>query len=467
MSARKNGKILIVDDNSSISRSYQKYLESEGYTVFVASDGVEGINMVEKESPDIILLDINMPGKNGIEMLEELRQNMGRSMPLTIMLTAYGDLEAAVKATNLGAYDFLTKPIPLEKLRLAVKRGFEKISFSEQVAYILEDKISPFKNTIVGRDSSMIEIYKTIGALQGNKATVLISGESGTGKEMVARAIHDTTSPDGPFIAINCAALPENLIESELTGYVKGAFTGADTDREGKLDAAKNGTLLLDEISVTPLEFQAKLLRVLQEKEYFPVGGSKKRTFEGRIIASTNVNLKSLVDQGKFREDLFYRLNVINIEVPPLREHISDLDLLIVHFMKKVNTNMKTNVESITKEAVDFLKTHSWPGNIRELENVVTKAAINVKDRILTRDSFNFLDPEYSNGSLSDCQANETENMGDLFSSLVPLKEIEKKYIEFVLSSTKWHKGKSAEILGVTRPTLDKRIEEFKLIKNV
>jgi len=459
LTARKEGKILIVDDDPSILRSYQKYLESEGYTVFIARNGEEGIKKVQDDKPDMILLDINMPVKTGLEMLEELRKNMGQLMPLTIMLTAYGDLEGAVKATTLGAYDFLTKPIPLEKLRLTVKRGFEKIVFNEQIAYIIEEDGSAFKNSIIGRDPLMIEIYKAIGSLQGNKATVLITGESGTGKEMVARAIHDTTSPNLPFIPINCAAVPENLIESELTGYAKGAFTGADSDREGKLDAVKGGTLLLDEISVTPIEFQAKLLRIIQEKDYFPVGSSKRKVFSGRIVASTNINLKNLVEQGKFREDLFYRLNVINIEVPPLRNHLSDIDILTLHFIKKANSNMTTSVESITKEAIDYLKSHSWPGNIRELENVITKAAINSKDRILTRDSFNFLDPEScTNGDIADSDK--------LFSSLSPLKDIERKYIEFVLKTTGWHKGKSAEILGITRPTLDKRIEEFGLNKN-
>lgn len=460
---KKTWKILIVDDDLSISRSYQKYLESEGYLVFTANNGVEGYAKIEKEKPDLVLLDINMPIKNGLELLEDLNKNLGRSMPLVIMLTAYGDLDAAVKATRLGAYDFLTKPVPLEKLRLTIKRGFEKITFTEHVALIIEEDYTGFKDAIVGRDSRMIDIYKTIGSLQGNKATVLVTGESGTGKEMVAKAVHENTSPKEPFIAINCAAIPENLIESELMGYVRGAFTGASTNREGKLEAVKKGTLLLDEISETPIEFQAKLLRVLQEKEFYPVGGTEKKSFQGRIVALTNKNLKNLVENGKFREDLFYRLNVINISVPPLREHMNDFEILTIHFMKKANFLMNTSVESITKEAVDFLKLHSWPGNIRELENVIIKAAINAKDRILTKDSFGFLIPEES----SNWNAGKTHFSDNFFHEpLVPLKDIEKIYVEFVLKKTGWHKGKSAEILGITRPTLDKRIEEFGLLKN-
>lgn len=457
---KKTWKILVVDDDVSILRSYQKYLQSEGYTVLAAKDGLEAQEVIFQNRPDMVLLDINMPKKTGLELLEELNQQMGADMPLIIMLTAYGDLEAAVKATTLGAYDFLTKPIPLEKLRLTVKRGLEKINFTEHVALIIDREGEQYRNSIVGRDPKMIEIYKTIGSLQNNKATVLICGESGTGKEMVAKAVHETTSAKNPFIAINCAAMPENLIESELMGYVKGAFTGANSNKEGKLEAVGNGTLLLDEISETPLDFQAKLLRVLQEREYYPVGGTEKKSFKGRIVALTNKKLNELVEKGTFREDLFYRLNVININVPPLREHIGDIELLIIHFMRKVNHLMNTSIESITKEAVDLIKSHNWPGNVRELENVITKAAINAKSTILTKECFSFLH--------ADSQEQPVSTMTEMsLPDMVPLKEIERIYIQKVLSQTGWHKGKSSEILGITRPTLDKRIEEFGLKKDV
>lgn len=458
---KKTWKILIVDDDMSILRSYQKYLESEGFSVATAKDGADGFNKTVKEKPDIILMDINMPVKTGLELLEDLNREL-ESTPLCIMLTAYGDLEAAVKATRLGAYDFLTKPVPLEKLKLSISRGIEKITLTEHVAHVIKDD-SEFKDTIIGRDPSMIEIYKTIGTLQGNKASVLICGESGTGKEMVAKAIHEMSSPGTPFIAINCAAIPENLIESELTGYVKGAFTGAVSNREGKFEAVKNGTLLLDEISETPPDFQTKLLRFLQERQYYPVGSVEKKNFNGRIVAATNKNLKTLVDTGAFREDLYYRLNVITINVPPLREHMSDFEMLVTHFMKKANTVLHTTLESITREAVDYLKKYSWPGNIRELENVIIKAALNAKDRILTRDSFMFLASESSRNMEQPVSPIPSY---DLFSRMVPLRDIEKEYIEFVLKQTSWHKGRTADILGITRPTLDKRIDEFGLVKN-
>lgn len=460
---KKQWKILVVDDDLSISRSYQKYLESEGYAVFTAHNGKEGLERIEEHTPDLVLLDINMPVMTGIELLEHLNKTKKKKMPLIIMLTAYGDLDAAVRSTRLGAYDFLTKPVSLEKLRLMVKRGIEKVAFTEHVAHIIEEDEQGFRDSVIGRDSKMIEIYKIIGSLEGNKATVLITGESGTGKEMVAKAIHDNSSAEEPFIAINCAALPENLIESELMGYVKGAFTGAASNREGKLEAVKKGTLVLDEISEMALEFQAKLLRLLQAKEFYPVGGTEKKIFNGRIVAITNRNLNELVEKGLFREDLFYRLNVMSIIVPPLREHKSDLEMLIIHFMKKANFLMNTNVESITREAIEYLSEYNWPGNVRELENVITKAAINAKDRVLTKDSFGFLS---LNGTMPESKK-EADDTGYGETLLSSLKEMEKKYIEHVLHQTGWHKGKSAEILGITRPTLDKRIEEYGLRKDV
>ena len=274
-------KILIVDDDLSILRSYQKYLESEGYTVFTADDGRNGYISIEKEHPDLVLLDINMPVKTGLELLEDLNRTFSKKdIPLIVMLTAFGDLDAAVKAMNLGAYEFLTKPVPLEKLRSTVECALETLTLKERVAYFIEPDNTPFKDTIIGRDPLMVDIYKTIGTLKGNKATILVTGESGTGKEMVAKAIHENTVPNEPCIAINCAAVPENLIESELMGYVKGAFTGANANREGKLEAVRGGTLVLDEISEMPYEFQTKLLRVIQEKDFYPIGATEKKAFQ-------------------------------------------------------------------------------------------------------------------------------------------------------------------------------------------
>jgi DNA-binding NtrC family response regulator len=460
-------KILIVDDDLSILRSYQKYLESEGYTVFTADDGRNGYIAIEHEHPDLVLLDINMPVKTGLELLEDLNRTFNKKdIPLIVMLTAFGDLDAAVKAMNLGAYEFLTKPVPLEKLRSTVECALETLTLKERVAYFIEPDNTPFKDTIIGRDPLMVDIYKTIGTLKGNKATILVTGESGTGKEMVAKAIHENTVPDEPCIAINCAAVPENLIESELMGYVKGAFTGANANREGKLEAVRGGTLVLDEISEMPYEFQTKLLRVIQEKDFYPIGATEKKRFNGRIVALTNKNLKELVEKGKFREDLFYRLNVITISVPPLRDHLNDLEMLILHFIKKANFINHTSIQSITKEAVDYLRSHTWPGNIRELENTIQRASIKAKDKILTRDSFSFLIAEKKEQTDAKVKPAGSDEF-PFPEKLMPLRDVERNYIEYVLKQTNWHKGKTAELLGITRPTLDKRIEEFGLHKDV
>ncbi len=453
----RKGRILIVDDDPSIQRSYEKFAIMEGYNAETAKDGIEGYEKIKSFKPDLVLMDINMPGMTGLELLEKLQQEEAE-MPVVLAITAYGDMDAAVKAINLGAYDFLSKPIPLEKLRLSIKRSFEKIMMQETLAFMVND--SDYQpNKLVGRSSQMVEIYKTLAVLSKNKATVMISGESGTGKEVAANAIHQiSTGGSTPFIPINCAAIPENLIESEIMGYVKGSFTGADKDTQGKLAAVGKGTLLLDEISELPYEFQAKLLRVLQEREYFPIGSSLPKIFEGRIIAATNRNLELEVKEGRFREDLYYRLNVVSIHLPPLRDRNEDIDLLVKHFISKVNQQMHTKIDGISREGIDYLKNYDWPGNVRELENVIVRAAISAKDSLLSRDALEFV----KHSALKTAK-DEISSSDALFAQMLPLKEIEKKYISYILETSGWHKGKSSAILGITRPTLDKKIEEYGL----
>lgn len=456
-------KILIVDDDPSILRSFEKFLRSEGHDVATARDGVEGWEAVLSGRPDVVLMDINMPRMTGLELLEKMRGELGGAMPLVITITAYGDLAAAVKATQLGSYDFLTKPIPLEKLRLTLQRSFEKIRMSETVAFIVGDP-GPSTEELIGRAPAMVEIYKQIAGLATNKATVLITGESGVGKEVVARAIHRTAAgPDAPWVAVNCAALPANLIESELMGHIKGSFTGAERASEGKLGMVGDGTLLLDEVTEIPSELQAKLLRLLQEREYFPVGATAPRTFEGRIIAVTNRDLSAEVRAGRFREDLFYRLNVVHLAIPPLRDHLDDIDLLVPHFIRKTNFQMHTRIEGVTREGLVFLRKHRWPGNIRELENLIVKASIASKDRLLTRDS---LDAAL-HGAVGDHSGPCPDGILPPAGELVPLKEIERRYIEHVYRSCRHHKGNTAATLGITRPTLDKKLEEYGIAKDV
>jgi len=457
---KKKWKILVIDDDAAIRRSFEKFLHSEGHAVFTAEDGHSGWDQIVTHCPDVVILDLTMPRMGGLELLEKMRQQLGATMPLVITVTAYGDLSAAVKATQLGSYDFLTKPIPLEKLRLTLQRSFEKILLRETVVFC-ENALPPSTETIVGRSPVMVEIYKQIATLATNRATVLITGESGTGKEVVARAIHETSAgKNAPWVAVNCAALPANLMEAELMGHTKGAFTGADHPSEGKLGIVGNGTLLLDEISEIPLELQAKLLRLLQEREYFPVGATTPRAFTGRIIATTNRDLSAAVRAGSFREDLFYRLDVVHIHLPPLREHRDDIDLLAPHFIRKINAVMHTSIEGITYEGLSFLKSHQWPGNVRELEHVITKAAITSKDRIITRDMLEAALNSSVGERDSECPPSSKDG-----SSLLTLREVEKRHIASVFAACGFHKGKTAAVLGITRPTLDKKLEEYGIRK--
>lgn len=455
-------KILIVDDDLSIRRSYEKLLSSKGFRVETAKDGLEGYGKIGSFDPQLVLLDINMPIMNGLELLEKIKKENRDSVPVFIAITAYGDMDAALKAISFGAFDFLSKPISLEKLITTVTKAFERILSNERIGFLVDNE--GFKKTsLIGRSPAMIDVYKSIASVASNKAIVLITGESGTGKEVVAKAVHNNSENKSfPFVPVNCAAIPSNLIESELMGYVKGSFTGADSNRKGKLAAADEGTLFLDEISEMPLEFQAKLLRILQEREYYPIGGSEAKKFKGRIIAATNRNLTSMVSSGLFREDLFYRLNVITLSIPPLRQRKEDIDLLAAHFIKKSNHDMGTTVEGITIEALDLLKSYEWPGNVRELENIIIKTAIGTKNPLITREEISPFIVSASNGE----KRQNAASAQFAFSNFVPLRELEKDYISYVLQNMNWHKGKSVAILGITRPTLDKKIEEYGLKKN-
>ncbi len=455
-------KILIIDDDLSIRRSYEKLLSSKGFVVETAKDGLDGYEKIESFSPQLVLLDINMPIMNGLELLEKIKKENRTTTPVFIAITAYGDMDAALKAISFGAFDFLSKPISLEKLIDTVTKAFERILSTERIGFLVDNEGFQ-KTSLIGRSPAMIDVYKSIASVSSNKAIVLITGESGTGKEVVAKAVHNNSENRSfPFVPVNCAAIPSNLIESELMGYVKGSFTGADNDRKGKLAAADEGTLFLDEISEMPLEFQAKLLRILQEREYYPIGSSEAKRFKGRIIAATNRNLSSMVASGLFREDLYYRLNVITLSIPPLRQRKEDIDLLSAHFIKKANHDMGTNVEGITIEALDLLKAYDWPGNVRELENIIIKTAIGTKNPLITREEISpFIDCDTNMEKIDDSSSDQFA-----FSRFIPLRELEKNYISYVLENMNWHKGKSVAILGITRPTLDKKIEEYGLKKN-
>lgn len=444
--------ILLIDDDPSLLRVTEFQLKEAGYEVITAADGNQGWQQFGSKQIDLVLTDINMPGINGLELIRKIRKQ-DENIPIIIM-TAYGSLDNAIQSTQSGADDYLTKPFSFEALQFSINKVLllrEVSSENQRLARELADKYAP--EHIVGQSPPMKEIQSTIEKLSDSDATVLILGESGTGKELVARAIHFKSTRHGKaFIAVNCASIPENLMESELFGHVKGAFTGAIRDNEGKFEAANHGTLFLDEIGDLNLDLQAKLLRVLQEHEIQRVGENKVRKIDVRILAATHQNLQKLVQQRLFREDLFYRLNVVPITIPPLRERPSDIPLLIQHFIQKLDAPRKI---TISPEAMDKLVQYSWPGNIRELENLIERFSILRGGQEITAAE---IPGGVDSGTL-------VENVLSIpFPEKgVSLEEIEKTVIAEALKRNGYNQTKTAEFLRMPRHVLLYRMKKFGL----
>ncbi len=441
-----------MDDERSIRLVLKKYLSSKGHEVFEAKNGKEALELIKENPPDLIFLDLKMPEKGGFETLEEIGE-----IPVVI-LTAYGNIDYTVKAINLGASDYITKPFSFEE----IDRVLEKLLPSEGLEGDFGEESSP----IIGKSKGMQEIFKTIARVARSSVTVLITGESGTGKEVVARAIHDYSDRKGkPFIAVNCAALPENLLEAELFGYEKGAFTGALRTKRGLFEEADGGTLFLDEIGELPLSLQSKLLRVLQEKEVRPIGGVKSRKVDVRIIAATNRKLEEEVRKGNFREDLFFRLNVVRIEVPPLRERREDIIPLTLSFIKKFSEEFKLEPKKLSDDAVDFLLSYDFPGNVRELENMVLRAMVLSSSPVLTSQDFRREGEKKGNlgelikefvDKVFTVEQKEENNLYD-----VVIGSIEKVLIEEVLRRCNFNQVKASKVLGIHRNTLRRKIKEL------
>jgi two-component system, NtrC family, response regulator AtoC len=366
--------ILVVDDDPDIQEVLKDRLESLGYRVLVASNGKEGLDLLEKQSPQIVLLDIEMPGMSGLDVLKEIRL---REIDVTVvMITAYGTIERAVQAMKEGAYDFIPKPFEPEHIALTVRKALERESLKREVG-ILSEEVGERYRLVVGGSAKMNQAIETARKAAGSKATVLLLGESGTGKEIFARAIHNWGEQKGkPFVAINCVGLSKELLESELFGHEKGAFTGAHELKKGKMELAHGGTVFLDEVGDISAELQTKFLRFLQEREFERVGGTKPIHVDVRIVGATNRDMDAAVGEGRFREDLYYRLNVIPITLPPLRERKDDIPELARFFMQRFSLETKKNFNEITEEAQDKLLAHDWPGNVRELANVIERAVV-------------------------------------------------------------------------------------------
>ena len=443
--------ILIIDDDKSTQITLNKHFSEKGFRVISAYDGASGISLFKKHTPDLVILDIRMPKMDGFEVLEKIKEFNLKVM--VIMITAFDDMKTTIKAIQMGAYEYLCKPIDIDKLGHIIKRALEMKELDEKVAHLLEEKEEDYHiNNIIGKDEKIKEIFKMIGAVSSSRTTVLIQGESGTGKELIAKAIHyNSISKNAPFIAVNCTALAETLLESELFGHVKGSFTGAISDKKGRFEMAGKGTLFLDEISEMSPNLQVKLLRVLQEKEFERVGGTRTIKSESRIIAASNADIEELVKKKKFRDDLYYRLKVVEIKVPPLRDRKDDIPLLVDYLLKKINSQLHKNVYTVSPGIIKFLKDYDWPGNVRELENMLTRAVVLSKSEVIMKD---LLPKEILFKKAVD------KDIKDL-----TLKEMEKEHIFSILEKEMWNKRKACKILGISRPTLDKKIKEYNLNK--
>jgi len=456
-----NKKVLIVDDDDNMRTAVQTTLERMGIDVTTAENGKEGLDLAKSNNFDLIISDMRMPIMDGETMFKMLKA--GGIDTKVCFITAYGTVDSAVKLIKEGAFDYILKPFAPEVVEELVRRAF----LLDDTIPVVDEKKTVFKSPY------MSQIFSIAKDVAESEATVLITGESGTGKEVLARYIHENSKRKGEFVAINCAAIPESLIESELFGYERGAFTGAINKKEGKFELADDGTLLLDEIGEIPINLQAKLLRVLQEKEIERLGGTKKQKVDVRIIATTNRNLREEVKNGNFREDLFYRLNVINIEIPPLRERKEDIEPLTLFFIDKYCNINKKPQKKLTKDALDLLKSYDWPGNVRELEHTIERAVILSKDQFITPlnlfihgISINSYNEYLTNRDKSENYelVSETDEVSKpvKISAGMTIADMERELILNTLKETKGNRTKAAEILGITVRTLRNKLHEYR-----
>ncbi len=447
-------KILVADDEYGI-REFMFELFKEEYQVLLAENGVEAIEILEKEKPDVSLIDMRMPKKSGLDVLHYMSKHNLDSIP--IVITADREVSNAVEAMKLGAYDYITKPLDYQKLSIIVRNAVEKKSLEEKLD-ILEKEVKPniAYSNIIGQSKVMRAVYQQIENVTNNDATVLVYGESGTGKELIARAIHYSGNRSTkPFIPVDCASFPSSLIEAELFGYEKGAFTGATKATPGKFEMANQGTLFLDEISNITMEAQAKLLRVIQEKEFTRLGSSKNISVDVRIVSASNKDLKDMIQKGEFREDLYYRLNVIPITLPPLRDRKDDLPMLISHFLKKYNRQYEKNT-NLHSRTFQTLLNYSWPGNIRELENLMNRLVLSTNQDVILQDDL----PEEI---VQIPQLKNTHN--ELLDQDMELDSLENIYIKNILERHDYNISEASNILGITRKTLYAKMEKFGIKK--
>ena len=442
---------MIVDDEPAVTVAFEFHFRRAGFEVRTAASAESALSQLHEFHPDVLVTDVHLGGMTGLELLARVNQ----AMPDVdvIVMTGYEDMGTTIGAIRAGAYDFLVKPVDLEQLDLLVSRCLRDRAARAGAGADAGGAVADTLRYGVGRSAQMIEIYKLIGMLSGTRAPVLIRGETGTGKELVARAIHEYSPwASEPFVAINCTALAESLLESELFGHVKGAFTGAVADRRGKFELAGSGTIFLDEIGDTSPAFQAKLLRVIQEKEFHPVGGERARKTQARVVAATHRPVEELVRQGRFREDLYFRLRVVEIRIPPLRERRDDIPVLAEHLLARAARELKKDVRAIPPAVMRMLQEHDWPGNVREMENAILRAAMMARGSALSPEGFS-LAP-----SVAAAPTPEAAEVGD---GMITLAQAQQRHVERVLAHTRGNKSQAARILGISRPRLDRLLAAY------
>ena len=445
--------ILIVDDEPSIVQSLKGLLTDEGFEVMTAPNGYEALKTIERESPDLVLLDIWMPGIDGIETLKEIKAN--NPFIQVIVITGHGNVETAVKATKLGAFDLIEKPLSIDKVIVGINNALNFRRLEEENRYLRRKTLA--KNSIDGNSPNILALKQNIAAVAPTDTWVLITGENGTGKELVARTIYQLGNrAEKPFVDVNCAAIPEELIESELFGHEKGAFTGATTKKRGKFELANEGTIFLDEIGDMSLKTQAKILRVLQEQQFQRVGGSRVLKVDVRVIAATNKDLSVEIEAGRFREDLYYRLNVLPIEVPSLRDRKDDISLLVNHFLNDCALQNRTRCKTIDQEALQVLKKYAWPGNVRELKNLIERLVILVPGEQITRDD---IPPSYRIEKPWPSLMEEDHLLTNDFKDAK--KAFEEAFIREKLRANDGNVSQTARQIGVGRSYLHKKLKQL------
>jgi two-component system response regulator AtoC len=448
---RKKVNILVVDDEEIVRESLLDWLREDGYHVEAAEDGFNALEKFKDRSWDIALVDLKMPAMDGLELMQKIKELTPETQ--VVIITAYATVNTAVQAIKIGAYDYLVKPFNPEELSLLIKRLVDSQTLIKEISYLRRELQKQYQfYDLISKSAAMQKVFDLSHTVAKSNSNILILGESGTGKELLARAIHnESLRAAGPFVPVSCVALTETLLESELFGHEKGAFTDAIAQKKGKFELADGGTIFLDEIGDISPKLQLSLLRVLQEREFTRVGGTKPIKVDVRITAATNRDLKKAVDEEKFRDDLYYRLNVISIELPPLRTHKEDIPLLALHFIEKFNIEKVGKGERIAEEALNLLMEYDWPGNVRELENVIERAMVITKGTLIKAEDLH-LSPQVMKGQEGISSSDDKT-----------IKSIEKKHIVKILVENHWNIQKSAEQLGIDRVTLYNKIKKYRL----